>query len=146
MTEHVVTHMRALDQLMYLESLTNMRVVLDQNKNEKLLLAAFKVQPVFFAEAALLLIGNGTSVNAMDKNGRTVLLKACLRAHSEVQLRVVLALLRKDAYIDTRLKNGWTALMYVCEAGYLEVLHALLFWGADKEITNKTISSSASTQ
>jgi uncharacterized protein len=75
----------------------------------------------------------GTDINAVDSNGRTILIEAVFGGHSDT----VNELLNRGADVNAQDSDGWTALMEAASKGRTEVVRTLLTYGADPQLKNK---------
>ena len=78
-------------------------------------------------ETVKALLDKGADVNAKDKDGETVLMKASASGYTEI----VKALLDKGADVNEKAVHGQTALMYASGLGRTEIVKVLLYKGAD---------------
>ena len=72
------------------------------------------------------LLGNGSSVNARDSDGRTVLHHAAVHG----QESLVASLLESEVKVDAADEGGWTPLLCASSAGHDIICAALLSAGA----------------
>src|SRR6185503_20457349 len=78
-------------------------------------------------EKVLLLLANGTDINAKDQYGQTALMNAAHRG----QVELVRLLLEKGADLNTTAKYNLSALMLSLIAGHPDVARLLIEAGAD---------------
>ncbi len=78
------------------------------------------------AEGVRSLVRRGASVDALDRHGRTLVMRAVIAGDPEV----VRALLDGRADLDARDPEGWTALHYAAQEGRAAIAELLLARGA----------------
>jgi len=80
------------------------------------------------------ILAKGCDVDARDKHGKTALMWAAEKGHSEI-VRMLAA--GAGANVDAQDKNGWTALMWAAKNGDPDTIQNLVNAGANMNLHNK---------
>lgn len=84
-------------------------------------------------DAVRAFLDRGNGVNAVEKDGHTLLMEAVFGGH----LDTVEELLDRGAAVNAQDNNEWTALMEAVAKGRADIINVLLLYGADPHIGNK---------